>query len=55
MMAGIPGWVEETAAAYVAERTPGGLDTAGLITIIVVSIIAIVAFVWIFRETGKRD
>ena len=33
----------------------GGLDKGGLIVIIVVSVIAVVAFVWIFHETGKRD
>jgi hypothetical protein len=31
------------------------LGKGGLIVIIVVSVIAIVAFVWIFRESGKRD
>jgi len=32
-----------------------GLGKAGLITVIVVSIILIVTFVWLFRGTKKRD
>jgi hypothetical protein len=55
MMVGIVDWTETSAAVYAAGEASGGLDKTGLITIIVVSIIAIVAFIWIFRETGKRD
>ena len=51
----MPHWLEAGAAVYAASEAFGGLGKAGLITIIVVSIIAIVTFVWIFRETGKRD
>jgi hypothetical protein len=48
-------WMEASATLYAAGEAFGGLGKAGLITIIVVSLIAIVAFVWIFRETGKHD
>ena len=51
----MPDWIEVSARVYAAGEASGGLDKAGLITIIVVSIIAVIAFVWIFRETGKRD
>jgi hypothetical protein len=51
----IASWMEASATVYAAGEVFGGLGKAGLITIIVVSLIAIVAFVWIFRETGKRD
>jgi hypothetical protein len=47
--------MEASAMVYAAGEAFGGLGKAGLITVIVVSIIAIVTFVWIFRETGKRD
>jgi hypothetical protein len=49
------GWIEASSGVYAAGEAFGGLGKAGLITIIVVSVIAIVTFVWIFRETGKRD
>jgi hypothetical protein len=55
MMVGMADWTEMSAAVYVAGEASGGLDRAGLITIIIVSVIAIVTFVWIFRETGRRD
>jgi hypothetical protein len=55
MVVGMPEWMEASATVYAAGEAFGGLGKAGLITIIVVSIIAIVTFVWIFRETGKRD
>jgi len=55
MIAGVPDWMEASATVYAAGEAFGGLGKAGLITIIVVSIIAIVTFVWIFRETGKRE
>lgn len=55
MMVGMVDWTETSAAIHAAGEASGGLDKAGLITIIVVSIIAIITFVWIFRETGKRD
>jgi len=48
-------WMGIGTAIYAAVEASGGLDRGGLITIIVVSIIAVVTFVWIFRETGKRD
>jgi len=47
--------MEVSALSYAAGEAFGGLGKAGLITIIVVSIIAIVTLVWIFRETGKRE
>jgi hypothetical protein len=55
MVAGMPDWMEASATVYAAGEAFGGLGKAGLITIIVVSLIAIVAFVWIFRETRKRE
>jgi hypothetical protein len=55
MIAGMPDWTEKSATVYAAGEAFGGLGKAGLVTIIVVSIIAIVTFVWIFRETGRRD
>jgi hypothetical protein len=55
MVAGVPGRIEVGALAYAAGEAFSGLGKAGLITIIVVSIIAIITFVWIFRETEKRD
>ena len=47
--------METITAAYAAGEAFGGLGRAGLVTIIVVSVIAIVTFVWIFRETGRRE
>jgi hypothetical protein len=55
MIAGMPDWMEASATVYAAGEAFGGLGKAGLITIIVVSTIAIVTLVWIFRETRKRD
>jgi hypothetical protein len=55
MIAGIPDWMEAGATVYAAGEAFGGLGRGGLITIIVVSIIAVATLVWIFRETGKRD
>ena len=51
----MPEWMEASATVYAAGEAFGGLGKAGLITIIIVSIIAIVTFVWIYRETGKRE
>jgi len=55
MIAGMSDWIEASAPVYAAGEAFGGLGKTGLITIIVVSIIAIVTLVWIFRETGRRD
>ena len=55
MVVGIPDWMEASATVHATGEAFGGLGKAGLITIIVVSLIAIVTFVWIFRETRKRD
>jgi hypothetical protein len=55
MIAGVPNWMEASATVYAAGEAFGGLGKGGLITIIIVSIIAIVTLVWIFRETGKRE
>jgi hypothetical protein len=55
MIAGMPGWMDTSATVYAAGEAFGGLGKGGLITIIVVSLIAIVTLVWIFRETGKRE
>jgi hypothetical protein len=55
MIARVPDWMEASATVYAAGEAFGGLGKAGLITVIVVSIIAIVTLVWIFRETGRRE
>jgi hypothetical protein len=55
MIAGMLGWIEASAPVYAAGEAFGGLGKGGLITIIIVSIIAIVTLVWIFSETRKRD
>jgi hypothetical protein len=55
MIAVMPGGIEVDAVAYAAGEAFSGLGKGGLITIIVVSIIAIVTFVWIFHETERRD
>jgi len=55
MIAGMPDWLEASAIVYAAGEAFGGLGKGGLITIIVVSIIAIITFVWVFRETGRRE
>ena len=55
MIAGVPDWMEASATVYAAGEAFGGLGKGGLITIIVVSVIAIVTLVWIFRETGRRE
>jgi len=55
MVDGMLDRMEASATVYAAGEAFGGLGKAGLITIIVVSLIAIITFVWIFRETGKRD
>jgi hypothetical protein len=55
MIVGVPGWIGVRLAAYAAAEAFGGLGRGGLIAVVVVSIIAITAFVWIFRETGRRD
>jgi len=53
-MVGLVAWVELGEVAYAREAF-GGLGKGGLVTVIVVSIIAIAALVWIFHETGRRD
>ena len=55
MLIGLPGGIDGCIAAYAAGESSDGLGMGGLITIIVVSVIAVAAFVWIFRETGRRD
>jgi hypothetical protein len=55
MMTGVGHWIEAGVAIHTAGGVLGGLDKGGLIAIIIISIIAIVSFVWIFRETDKRD
>jgi hypothetical protein len=55
MVAGMLDWMEAIAVVYAADEAFGGLGKGGLITIIVVSLIAIVTLVWIFRELRKRE
>jgi hypothetical protein len=54
-MVGMSDWIGAMITVHAAGEAFGGLGKAGLITIIVVALIAIVAFVWIFRETKRRD
>jgi hypothetical protein len=54
-MFGMSDWIGAMITVHAAGEAFGGLGKGGLITIIVVSIIAIVSFVWIFRETGRHD
>jgi hypothetical protein len=46
---------ERSITSAAAGEAFGGLGRVGLITVIVVSLVIIVAFVWIFRETGRRE
>jgi hypothetical protein len=55
MITGMPNWLEASATVYAAGEAFGGLGKVGLITIIVVSIVVIITFVWIFRETRRRE
>ena len=55
MVIGLPGGIDGCLAAYAAVEGSCGLGIGGLVTIIVVSVVAVAAFVWIFRETGRRD
>jgi hypothetical protein len=55
MLIGLPGGIDRCIAAYAAGEASDGLGMGGVVTIIVVSVIAVAAFVWIFRETGRRD
>jgi hypothetical protein len=55
MIAGIPNSLDVNSTVNATNEAFGGLGKAGLITVIIVSIIAIAALVWIFRETGRRD
>ena len=51
----MPNWVEASGVVDSAGEAFGGLGKDGLAAVIVISVIAIVTFVWIFRETGKRE
>ncbi|MFO7712309.1 MAG: hypothetical protein R6V51_03760 [Dehalococcoidia bacterium] len=55
MIVGVLDYMGAIALAYAAGEPYGGLGRGGLITVIIVSVIAIVTFWWIFRETGKRE
>jgi len=55
MVIGLLGRIDAGIAAYAAGEAADGLGRGGLIAIVVISVIAIAAFVWIFRETGRRD
>ena len=55
MIAGIPNSLDVSSTVNATTEAFGGLGKAGLITVVVISIIAIVSLVWIFRETGRRD
>lgn len=55
-MVGMLGCIEAGSGVYAtAEAAFWGLEKEGLIAIIIIAIIAIAAFVWIFRELRKRD
>jgi hypothetical protein len=55
MMVGMVDWMEAGTGIRAAGEALGGPGKGGLIAVIVICVIAIVAFAWIFRETGKRD
>jgi hypothetical protein len=48
-------WVQRSSGVHPVGEAFGGLGRAGLITVIVISLIIIVTLVWVFRETGKRE
>ncbi|MFP3897853.1 MAG: hypothetical protein ACLFVD_00850 [Dehalococcoidia bacterium] len=48
-------WRAASGVAHAPGEAFGGLGKAGLITVVVIAVIAIVTFVWIFRETRRRD
>ena len=55
-MAILPNLLETSSIGHIANTLNfGGLGKAWVITIIIVSIIFIVTFVWIFRGTKRRD
>ena len=54
-MVGMLGWIDAGSGVYAAaEAASGGLEKEGLIAIIIIAIIAIAAFVWIFRGLRRR-
>mgnify|MGYP001110847996 CR=1 FL=1 len=56
MMATLPSLLETSSRTYVADTsTFGGLGTAGLITVIIVSILLIAAVAWLIHGTKRRD
>jgi hypothetical protein len=55
MIAGLLDWAGAGAVVYATAEPFGGLGRGGLIAVIVISVIAIVTFTWIFRETRKRE
>jgi hypothetical protein len=56
LMAVLPSWVEANFMAYAADTSSfGGLGKGGLITVIVVAVLLISAFVWILHGTKRRD
>jgi hypothetical protein len=54
-MAGIVHWIQAASTLYAPGEPFGGLGKGGLITVIVIAVIATATFVWIFRETRKRE
>lgn len=56
MMLMLPGWIETSPGAYVAnpERF-WGLGKTGLITTIIISVVLIVTVAWLINGTKKRD
>lgn len=56
LLAGLPTLAEKSLIAYIASAPSfGGLGKAGLITIIIISIIFIVTVVWLINGTKRRD
>jgi len=52
----VPSLLEASPTAYVGDAsTFGGLGKAGLITVIILSVIFISTFVWLFHGTKRRD
>jgi hypothetical protein len=54
-MDGMVRWIQDASVLYAPGEPFGGLGKGGLIAVIVIAVIATITFVWIFRETRKRE
>jgi len=51
----VTGWIRAASALCGVDEPFRGLGKGGLVAVIVISVLTIVTFVWIFRETGRRE